>query len=152
MHQRSQNTEPWGWNSASFSWQSLKLASKAAQLIRADFHQTHMAAFLLLIFTTTGSQCPAGRDLAACFCSTKLFLLLPQTEQPAPRWAGHQALQGWINNHNKIFVRLSEWTMYSLQLQSFALSILNLPKIVQSFRVYVKYSTCYISLVPYPYF
>lgn len=53
-----------------------------------------------------------GRDLAAFFCSTRLFILLPKAEQPAPRWAGHLALQGWINNHNNIFVRLSEWTMY----------------------------------------
>lgn len=54
-----------------------------------------------------------GQDLAAFFCSTRLFILLPKTQQPAPRWAGHLALQGWINNHNNIFVRLSEWAMYA---------------------------------------
>lgn len=93
-----------------------------------------------------------GRDLAAFFCSTRLFILLPKAEQPSPQWAGHLALQGWINNHNGIFVRLSEWTMYP-QTPAPLFSIFNFKNIsIQSFTPYVKYSTCYISLVLYPYF
>lgn len=93
------------------SLMGLKLASK--QLSSPEqLSPSHMAAFLLLLCTTTtGSQCPARSDLAAFFCPTGLFVLLPKTEQPAAGWARHLALQGWIDNHNKIFVRLSESTM-----------------------------------------